>query len=394
MLLKPKPRTDWVNNLRASITVLVVAHHSSLAYTTFASFDKAAYINSTHPVVDPQRWIGLDIFENFNDIFFMSLMFLIGGLFLSKSFQKKGSWLFIRDRFYRLFLPFLLGGTALMLIAYFPSFYLSHHSISISDYIQDFFTTERWPVGPPWFIWVLFLFNLIFALTYKYLDKLYGNMGRKLSQVRRSIKIFFIFYIVTWILYVPLAYSVGMGTWVGYGPFDFQLSRILLYFGYFLMGVALGKANFNTTLFSSESAITRNWKIWVSLALFTYIFLTILTEFDILTNWVKTGKLVEIYGWLIYYSIYTASCVFSSIAFITTFKAIANKSSSLWRSLSDNAYLIYLIHFVFVIWLQFMLLPFEISPFIKFATVFLGALLLSWGLSIVLKKIKYVKEYV
>jgi surface polysaccharide O-acyltransferase-like enzyme len=83
-------RNLWVDYLRSAITVMVVAHHSSLAYTTFAKFDRLAYIRSTHPIVDAQRWIGLDIFENFNDVFFMSLMFLIGGLFLSKSITKKG----------------------------------------------------------------------------------------------------------------------------------------------------------------------------------------------------------------------------------------------------------------------------------------------------------------
>ena len=83
-------RNIWVDNLRSSLTILVVAHHSTLAYTSFARFDKEVYINSTNPIVDPKRWVGLDIFQNFNDIFFMSLMFLIGGLFLSKSIAKKG----------------------------------------------------------------------------------------------------------------------------------------------------------------------------------------------------------------------------------------------------------------------------------------------------------------
>lgn len=68
-------RDIWLDYLRSFLTVLVVAHHSSLVYTTFAIFDRNAYVNSTNPVVDAKRWIGLDIFENFNDIFFMSLMF-------------------------------------------------------------------------------------------------------------------------------------------------------------------------------------------------------------------------------------------------------------------------------------------------------------------------------
>lgn len=63
------PRNLWIDYLKSAITVLVVAHHSALAYTTFASFNKDAYILSTHPVVDLQRSIGLDIFVNYNDIF-------------------------------------------------------------------------------------------------------------------------------------------------------------------------------------------------------------------------------------------------------------------------------------------------------------------------------------
>ena len=84
-------RAIWLDYLRAFITVLVVAHHSSLAYTTFASFNKAAYNASTHPIVDTVRSHGLDIFEDFNDVFFMSLMFLISGIFVLPALARKGS---------------------------------------------------------------------------------------------------------------------------------------------------------------------------------------------------------------------------------------------------------------------------------------------------------------
>jgi len=111
-----------VDNLRSFITVLVVAHHSSLAYATFGFFNKEAYITSTHPIVDQARWKGLDIFIDFNDIFFMSLMFLISGIFVMQSIQHKLVKAFVRDRFFRLFIPFMLGVTILMLLAYYPAF--------------------------------------------------------------------------------------------------------------------------------------------------------------------------------------------------------------------------------------------------------------------------------
>ncbi|QEH41141.1 acyltransferase [Chitinophaga sp. XS-30] len=386
--------TDWVNNLRSSITILVIAHHAALAYTTFASFDKTAYIRSTHAIVDVQRWKGLDVFVNFNDIFFMSLMFLIGGLFLSGSIDKKGPWRFIRDRFYRLFLPFFFGGTLLMLIAYFPSYYIAHNSLNVTDYIQDFFTVENWPVGPPWFIWVLFLFNLVFAVTYRFLHNFYTYLADKLNNVKKGIVLFLVFYLVTWILYVPLAHNVGAGTWTGVGPFDFQLSRLLLYFGYFMLGVILGIGRFNAHLFAAESGIARQWKTWVFFALLTFLFLTILTEYNILRDLVVSGKLKEFTAWMIYFSIYTASCVLSTIAFMTTYRKMVNSTGRIWTSLNHNAYLIYLIHFVFVTWLQFALLPVEAGASVKFMVVFVVSFFLSWGAAVLLRRVRFLGRFV
>jgi glucan biosynthesis protein C len=41
----------------------------------------------------------------------MYLMFFIGGLFLHKSIIKKEFKNFLEDRFYRLFVPFIISGT-------------------------------------------------------------------------------------------------------------------------------------------------------------------------------------------------------------------------------------------------------------------------------------------
>lgn len=68
----------------------------------------------------------------------MSLMFMIGGLFLKRSINKKGRNGFMKDRFFRLFMPFLFLGTLFMLIAYFPSYYVSHNNADIFAYIKDF----------------------------------------------------------------------------------------------------------------------------------------------------------------------------------------------------------------------------------------------------------------
>ena len=58
----PKPRDAGVDALRTAVTLLVVLHHSILAYANFGFFDSKHYLRSTAPVVDGQRWIGFEVF--------------------------------------------------------------------------------------------------------------------------------------------------------------------------------------------------------------------------------------------------------------------------------------------------------------------------------------------
>jgi surface polysaccharide O-acyltransferase-like enzyme len=55
--------------------------------------------------------------------------------------------------------------------------------------------------------------------------------------------------------------------------------------------------------------------------------------------------------------------------------------SRVLESLSSNAYRIYLVHYVFVVWLQYALLAIAFNAVGKAAIVFAGALALSWMVS-------------
>jgi len=50
-------------------------------------------------------------------------------------------------------------------------------------------------------------------------------------------------------------------------------------------------------------------------------------------------------------------------------------------SLCENAYGIYLVHYLFVTWLQYLLLPAPLAAVAKGGIVFFGALALSWAVS-------------
>ena len=68
-----------------------------------------------------------------------------------------------------------------------------------------------------------------------------------------------------------------------------------------------------------------------------------------------------------------------------------------WRwmdALRPSAYGIFLIHYIFIIWLQYAVYDPPWSPFVKFAIVFAGTLSLSWGTVVLLRKIPFVARMI
>ena len=103
---KAKARNAALDRARTFITMLVLIHHSVIAYTYFGHTDK-------------QSFLGFDGVVLFNDSFFMAAMFFLSGLFVWPSLQRKGIGWFLRDRWWRLGLPFIVCALVLMPLAYY-----------------------------------------------------------------------------------------------------------------------------------------------------------------------------------------------------------------------------------------------------------------------------------
>jgi glucans biosynthesis protein C len=387
-----KDRELWIDYLRSFIILTVVIHHATLAYTTFASFNSEAYIFSTNPIVDVQRWIGFDILVYFNDIFFMSLMFLISGFFVVSNLRKKGPRLFINGRFRRLFIPFITGVTLIALLAYYPSYIYSHEDRNILKFIVDFVIREFWPPGPAWFLWVLYIFNVIIVWVYPRINTSLEKLGVSiLGLANRPVLLIIYWFLITWIQYVPMRLLFGPDAWTGLGPFDFQISRVFLYFGYFILGTIVGTIPLEKGVLSDKSSFMRQWPLFLFLALFTFILL--LAAEAPLKKLVQDSKISDFSSKLIYCSIFVASCIFSCAAYLTTAKAIFIRKSQFWDMLTSNSFTIYLIHYIFIIWGQYILLSINTSALIKFIIVAPVALVLSILISHFIHKSRAVSKY-
>ena len=91
---------------------------------------------------------------------------------------------------------------------------------------------------------------------------------------------------------------------------------------------------------------------------------------------------------------FAMTCGASSLAFMALFVRFATRRRWIFDSLSENEYGMYLIHYMFVSWLQLAILSAPFSAIEKGALVFAGVLLLSWGTSATIRKIPGVARIV
>jgi len=76
------------------------------------------------------------------------------------------------------------------------------------------------------------------------------------------------------------------------------------------------------------------------------------------------------------------------------FLRFAKRRVGIFDSLSENAYGIYVVHYVFITWLQYFLLESRLDPGVKGTVVFLGTLILSWGTVAAIRRIPAVAKVI
>lgn len=361
-----------IDYLRSLVTVSVVAHHAALAYTTFSSFDAERYRESPMPVVDAARFLPLDILVGWNDLFFMALMFFVSGLFVAPSIARKGEGRFLADRAKRLGVPFVVFCVVLSPIAFYPSWLLST-SAGSGDYLASFFAGGTWNAGPPWFLWVLLAFCVIVAAAFRFLPAVMKGFSWTAGSTATLATVFFLATLAT---AVPMAFAGLPDALLIAGPLGLpHPSRVVLYFVWFLMGLALGAGDMKRSL-SRENL--KLWPLWLFVGTLGYLA-------NALSPLLLPGISAAMTKIILNTSL-SFSCAFTILAALGIARRFFATSISAGDSLSDNAYGIYVFHYMFVLWAQFLLLNQPIAAGVKFLIVLAFALAASWTLTAGLRK--------
>ena len=378
-------RIAALDRARTFIILLVLLHHSVVNYTWFGSGDA-------------MRWLGFDLVVLFNDSFFMAFMFLLSGLFVRDSLTRKGAAIFLRDRAWRLGVPFLISIFVLMPIAYYPTF-LRYHLPGTTDFnfwhfVWRTFTVGPWPSGPAWFLWVLLALDAVAAALWCVAPRVTDALGRLAYAARnRPMTGFAVFLAISILVYVPLRLAVGDASWLEPGgfPLPIQTSRILLYAAYFLAGVGVGAVSLRGGLLAENGELARRWPVWSAFALAFYG--AILALVYVHHNWVDfdSPPLLWKAGYGLAFAMFSAAMAFTVPAIFLRF---AKANWSMFDALRPSAYGVYLLHYIFIIWLQYAVYDYSLPAGVKFAIVFVGTLSMSWMLTVLLRRIPVVARMI
>ena len=169
--LRAESRNAGIDALRASLTLLVLFHHSAVTYGAMGSW----FYQEIEPSHAPSSLI-LTLFAAYNQAFFMGLFFLIAGSLTPGAMARHGAAQYLRERLIRLGAPLLI----FILV-------LGPITVALAQTVKgrSFFATlgllaRRGAIilGPMWFVWAL----LIFAGAYLVLRAAIG--AERLERAR------------------------------------------------------------------------------------------------------------------------------------------------------------------------------------------------------------------
>jgi peptidoglycan/LPS O-acetylase OafA/YrhL len=169
--------------------------------------------------------------------------------------------------------------------------------------------------------------------------------------------------------------AFGPFSWAVFGPFALQTSRLFHYALYFFIGVGVGAYGLERGPLAPDSLLVRHWGRWSLLAGLLLVFSAAALD-PLLRALIPVSPLLvaAIFGLA-----FVATCAATAFALLGLFQRFVVRPIAAATSLAASSYGIYLVHFFFVLWAQYLLLGASLPAVIKAPAVFAGALALSWS---------------
>src|SRR5262249_5062337 len=188
--------------------------------------------------------------------------------------------------------------------------------------------------------------------------------------------------VVSALIYLPMAARFEPWQWTEYGPFAFQPGLAPQYMLYFLAGLAAGALWIERSFLTSSTPLSQRWVLWLIGAFAAFLLWVAAAAL------IMRGRDAGLPGLGLARDLgvvlFPAAATFGSAAIFLRF---SDARMPFLASISENAYGIYLFHYVFVIWTQYLLLGAPLPAIAKGAIVLIITLALSWTISLGVSRI-------
>jgi len=364
---RPATRLHYLDNLRVFLTFLVVAHHVALAYGNLESWP------NWEPPADPVLGLPLDLFVLLNQAFFMGLFFLLSGYLSPGSVDRKGSGTYALDRLKRLGIPFAAFVLLLRPIYTLP-IYLDLPLAERPPYWRFYLTESN--IGPMWFIEVLLIFSLIYALLRR---RTPGAPKSEPAPLRaRQVLVFAVVLALVsylWRIFVPVGTYVPV---VGLPSAAHMPQYVML----FSAGILAYRRGWFQTLPRRTGLIGLAFVLGslVPMAVGGYRTLDLAAA-------PSTTNLAHL-GFALWESLFAAGVI---LILLRAFQRLGHRTTPVRRFLSQNAFAVYIVHAPVIVGVVALLHSLDQPPALKFLLGFVLAAPLSWSIAAGLRRIRAVR---
>ncbi|MDX8140599.1 acyltransferase family protein [Lentzea sp. BCCO 10_0061] len=360
-------RISYIDNLRVFLTLLVVAHHSAVPHSSLDAWPKWQP-SASSPGSGP-----LDLLLVVNQTFFMGFFFLLSGYFAPGAVDRRGPRDFAVERLKRLGIPFL-GFVVLLRPLFVLPDYVNLPAATRPSFAVHYFTT--WEVGPAWFLELLLIFSLAYALS-RYL-RAAAEPARSRPLRRRDVLAFvLVLSAVTyaWRIFVPHGTKEQV---LGLPTPAYMPQYVLL----FAVGIAAYRHHWLAT------PPRRSGWFGVLLVVVSLVPLALGGYRGFGTSGALAGHDLVHLALALSESLFAVGVI---LVLLRAFARFAAGTSRFRRYLADNAFAVYLVHAPLIVGVEAALLRLDAAPVPKFLLTLVIAAVGSWAISGALRRVPAVR---
>ncbi len=400
-------RLHYIDHLRGFMFIVMAIDHCLHAY--------ALNWGRFHFFKDENRTVIFDALYLHDQAIIMPMLFFIFGMFVIPSLQRRGLSGYLKERFFRLGIIYVIGVIFFVPLLSYPRYeYNEDPGISFWEFWRYVFFQEKLQAGPMWVIHAILAFTLLVLAIYYLLPSLYRGISRFFNWcVNNHLWGFLTFGLFSSTVLFISDILWGAPWWFNFGGiFSLQSSRMILITTYFLAGSVL----MNSGVLSNNEFMTKFADQWTK---FLAIYLVLAVGFMLYTpsdhNFVYNEEVrrfaMQNGGWfaaesgmwpvfqqfappiLLRTFLHGFMCLSQVILLLAIFKKFFDQPTPMWTSLARNAFGIFLIHDPIVVWLQYYMNNQPLPIAVKFLVCVVVGISLAWLISAkIILKIPFIER--